>query len=182
MSAQSGTLELLAAGHAEAAEHGAELLGLGAEGWVYVGITIFFLIAIFRFKAHRKVTEALDARIAETRKSLDEAQAIREEAEALLKEAKAQRDESSAHAAAMIEHAQREADAILDKAEADSKTMIERRKKMAEDKIAAAEREAIDDVRTQAAMAAAEAARGLIAERHTADADRRLADEVIASI
>src|SRR3546814_11932660 len=90
MSAQSGTLELLAAGQAEAAEHGAELLGLGAEGWVYVGITIFFLIAIFRFKAHRKVTEALDARIAATRKSLDEAQAIREEAEALLKEAKAQ--------------------------------------------------------------------------------------------
>src|SRR3546814_1218365 len=137
MSAQSGTLELLAAGQAEAAEHGAELLGLGAEGWVYVGITIFFLIAIFRFKAHRKVTEALDARIAATRKSLDEAQAIREEADALLKDAKAQRDERSAHAAAMIEHAQSEADANLDKAEADRKAMVERRKKMDEAKIAA---------------------------------------------
>lgn len=182
MGAQTGTLDLFAAGHAEAAEHGAELLGLGAEGWVYVGITIFFLIAIFRFKAHRKVTEALDARIAETRKALDEAQTIREEAEALLKDARAQRDESAAHAAAMIDHARREADAILEKAEADSKAMVERRKKMAEDKIAAAEREAVEDVRRQAATAATEAARALIAERHTAQADRKLADEVIASI
>src|SRR3546814_430740 len=154
MGAQTGTLDLLAAGHAEAAEHGAELLGLGAEGWVYVGITIFFLIAIFRFKAHRKVTEALDARIAETRKALDEAQTIREEAEALLKDARAQRDESAAHAAAMIDHARHEADAILEKAEADSKAMVERGKKRAEDKIAAAEREAVEDVRRQAATAA----------------------------
>ena len=50
---------------AEAAAHGGEhheatLLGLGAEGWVYVGITIFFLIAIFKVKAHKQILSALD--------------------------------------------------------------------------------------------------------------------------
>ncbi|MFM2410431.1 MAG: hypothetical protein RL481_1259, partial [Pseudomonadota bacterium] len=70
--------------HGEAGDHGPELLGLGAEGWVYVSVTLFFLIAIFVFKAHRKIADALDAQIAETRRTLDEALAIRTEAEAVL--------------------------------------------------------------------------------------------------
>ena len=77
---------------------------------------------------------------------------------------------------------QPEADAIVEKAEADSKAMVERRKKMAEDKISAAERDAVDEVRESAAIAAAAASRRLIAERHDAEADRKLADQVISSI
>ena len=54
-----------------AAEHGGEhhgptLLGLDAEGWVYAGITIFFLIAIFGMKAHKKVLAGLDAQTRQT--------------------------------------------------------------------------------------------------------------------
>jgi F-type H+-transporting ATPase subunit b len=60
--------------------------------------------------------------------------------------------------------------------------MVARRKRMAEDKIAAAEREAIADVRARAVTAAAAASRTLIAERHDADADKALADEVISSL
>ena len=30
--------------------HGPELLGLSAEGWVYTGISIFFLLAFVVFK------------------------------------------------------------------------------------------------------------------------------------
>ncbi|NNC60342.1 MAG: hypothetical protein HKO05_10170, partial [Erythrobacter sp.] len=54
--------------------------------------------------------------------------------------------------------------------------------KMAEDKIAAAEREAVDEVRAAAAAGAAAASRKLIAEKHDADADRALADEVISNL
>ncbi len=82
----------------------------------------------------------------------------------------------------MMEGAQREADAILAKAESDSEAMVERRKRMAEDKIAAAERDAIDDVRTTAVEAAAAASKALIAEKHGSEADKQLADEVIASL
>jgi F-type H+-transporting ATPase subunit b len=60
--------------------------------------------------------------------------------------------------------------------------MVERRKRMAEDKIAAAEREAVEDVRNRAVGAATAASRKLIAEKHDADADKALADKVIAGI
>jgi F-type H+-transporting ATPase subunit b len=53
---------------------------------------------------------------------------------------------------------------------------------MADDKIAAAEREAVEALRAKAASAAAAASRQLIAEQHGADADRKLADEIIAGL
>lgn len=175
---------------AEAAEHGAEhgehaeatLLGLGAEGWVYVGITIFFLIAIFGMKAHRQVLGALDAQIAETRKSLDEAKAVRAEAEALLAGAKAQQAAAAKEAKGIVAHAAHEAEAIVAKAEADAAELVSRREKMAEDKIAAAERAAVEGLRAKAAAAATGAARGLIAANHSAKADKALVDEAIAGL
>jgi len=175
---------------AAAAEHGAEagehaeatLLGLGPEGWVYAGITIFFLIAIFGAKAHRQVLGALDAQIAETRKSLDEAAAVRKEAEALLANAKAQQAAAAKEAEGIVAHASHEAEAIVAKAESDAKDLVKRREKMAEDKIAAAERAAVESLRAKAAAAAAGAARDLIAANHSAKADKALVDEAIAGL
>jgi F-type H+-transporting ATPase subunit b len=182
----ASTLFLLAEAAAEAAGHGehpeATLLGLGAEGWVYAGVTIFFLIAIFGMKAHRQILAALDARIAETRKSLDEALAIRGEAEALLAGAKAQQAAAAKEAAGIVAHAQHEAEAIVAKAAADTAELISRREKMAEDKIGAAERAAIEELRARTAAAAAAAARSLIAAQHGATADKALVDEAIAAI
>jgi len=82
----------------------------------------------------------------------------------------------------MIAGAQTEADAILAKAEADGEQMVARRKQMAEDKISAAEREAVNEVRKRAATTATLAARGLIADKHDAAADSKLADQMIAGI
>lgn len=172
-----------AAEGAEHAEHAeATLLGLGPEGWVYAGITLFFLIAIFGAKAHRQLLGALDAQIAETRKSLDEAAAIRGEAEALLASAKKQQAASAKEAAEILEHAQHEAEAIVAKAKADTADLVARRAKMAQDKIGAAERAAVDALRAKTAEAATGAARGLIAAQHDAKADKSLVDEAIAGL
>lgn len=171
-----------AAGEAHGEHHEATLLGLGAEGWVYAGITIFLLVAIFGMKAHRQILAALDAQIAEARKSLDEAKAIREEAEKLLASAKAQQAASAKEAKGIIEHAGHEAEAIIAKAKADTADLIKRREKMAEDKIAAAERTAIDELRARTAAAAAGAAHSLISGSHTAKADKALVDEAIAGL
>jgi F-type H+-transporting ATPase subunit b len=164
--------------HAE----GPELLGLGAEGWVYVGLTIFILLAIFVAKAPKRVAEILDQRIADTRRQLDEAKEIRAEAEALLAEAKRRHAASAGDADAIVAHAEAEASALLAKAEADAATLVERRGQMAEDKIAAAERAALTEVRAKAAEAAANAAAVLIAERHGAEADKALVDRTIAGL
>lgn len=176
-------LPLLAEAAAEHGEHAeATLLGLGAEGWVYVGVTIFFLVAIFGLKAHRQVLGILDAQIAETRKSLDEAKAIREEAAALLASAKQQQAASATEAKGIIAHARHEAEAIVAKAEVDTAELVARREKMAQDKIGAAERRAVDDLRMQSAALAASAAGALIARNHDAKADKGLVDEAIAAI
>jgi len=169
-------------GPAHSEHHGPYLLGLNAEGWVYVGLTIFLLIAVFVAKAPRKILDALDARIAEARRELDRAYAIRQEAEALLAEAHKRNAASAGDAAAIVAHAEAEAKALVAKAEADAADLVERRGKMAEDKIAAAERTAIADVRTKAAEAAARAAASLIAETHGASADKPLVDKTIAGL
>jgi len=53
---------------------------------------------------------------------------------------------------------------------------------MAEDKIAAAERTAIAEVRAKAADAAAKAAAALIAERNDPESDKTLVDKAIAAL
>ncbi|HEY8603374.1 hypothetical protein [Tsuneonella suprasediminis] len=183
MSALPAIVEEQPAGHTEVAGHEEQtLLGLGAEGWVYVSITIFFVIAIFFAKAPKKITDALDAQIAEKRRNLDEAAKIRAEAQALLDEAKAQHAASAQDAAAMLDHAKQEAAQIIAQAEADTSVMLERRAAMAEQKIAAAERAAADSLRREAAGAAVSAARAVIAGSYGETKDRKLADEIISSI
>ena len=160
----------------------ATLLHLDSEGWVYVSLTIFFLIAIFYAKGHRTIASKLDERIADTRRSLDEAHQLRAEAEALLADAKKRQAATHADAEQILAHAKVEADQIVEKARVDADTLIERRGKMAEDKIAAAERTAIADVRAKAASAATAAAAMLIAQRHDARADKALVDRTIAGL
>ena len=158
------------------------LLHLDSEGWVYVGLTIFLILAFTVGKAWQRIRDALDARIAETRRSLDEAKALRAEAEALLAEAKQRQSEAHKDAEAIIGHAKVEAEQLVEQAKVDADTLVERRGKMAEDKIAAAERAAIAEVRAKAASAAAAAAASIIAQKHDVVADKALIERTIAGL
>ena len=183
MTMHNPAANMVALTEADGTHHeGPTLLGLGTEGWVYVGLTIFILLAIFVGKAPKKITDTLDQRIAETKRQLDEATRLRTEAEKLLADAKARDAASAGDAAAIVAHAEAEANTMLVKAEMDLTDLIARRQKMAEDKIAAAERGAIAEVRARAAEAAAAAATTIIAERHGADADRALVDRTIGGL
>lgn len=168
-------------------EHGAAkhieptLFGFAPYRVVALSMLVLILIMIWK-KVPGMITGGLDARIAAIRVQLDEAKQLRAEAEALRNEYAAKIAGAEKDAEAMVAGAQTEADAILAKAEADGEQMVIRRKQMAEDKISAAEREAVDEVRKRAATTATLAARGLIADKHDAAADSRLADEVIAGI
>lgn len=167
---------------AAAATHGGPSL-FGMEPYQIVSLAMLVLILVMIWKkVPGMIAGGLDAKIDAIRTQLDEAKQLRAEAEALRNEYAAKIANAEKDAEAMISGAQTEADAILEKAEADSKLMVARRKQMAENKISAAEREAVDEVRNRAASAAALAAKGLIAAKHDADADSKLADEVIASI
>ena len=158
------------------------LWGLEPYQWVSVSMFALLLIAVFGAKVHKTIAGGLDSKIAAIRDQLDEAKQLRAEAEALRDEYTAKIASAEKDAEAMLVNARHEADALLEKAEADSKAMVERRKRMAEDKIAAAEREAVEDVRNRAVTAATQASRKLISDKHDAEADRALADKVIAGI
>lgn len=177
-------LDLLAEAAAEHGEHAAEhatFLWWGAHGWVAIAMLIVIGGALWA-GVPKIIAKILDDRIALIRQQLDEASKLRAEAEALRNDYASKIKGAEKVAAELLEHAQVEADAIVAKAEADSKALIERRKKMAQDKIAAAEREAVEELRATAARAAAVASRQLISEQHGADADRKLADDIIAGL
>jgi F-type H+-transporting ATPase subunit b len=164
-------------GHAEPAAFG--LIGPGL--WVSLAMTTLILVALW-LGVPKMLTSGLDANIAEIKTQLDEAKVLRAEAEALRKEYADKIANAAKDAAGMIDHARHEAEAIVAKAEADTTAVIGRREKMAEDKIAAAERGAIAELRAKAADAATVAARGLIAQNHGAGADKVLVDQAIGAI
>ncbi len=153
------------------------------QDYQWVSLAMFILLAIFVWKkVPGLITGGLDAKIAEIKQQLDEAKSLRAEAETLRDEYATRIAGAEKDAEAMMDGAQREADAILAKAESDAKDMVARRQRMAEDKIAAAERDAVEEVRASAVDAAASASRKLIAEKHDAESDRALANEIISSI
>jgi F-type H+-transporting ATPase subunit b len=175
------TIEHDAGGHA--AEHATPVAFgfIGPTAWVSLAMLVFIGVLLWK-GVPKLIAGGLDSKIATIREQLDEAKKLRAEAEALRAEYAAKIANAEKDAAAMIEHAQVEAAAIVDKAQADAQAMIARRQRMAEDKIAAAERGAVEELRAQAASAAASAAAGLIAARHGAEADRKLADQIIAGL
>ena len=156
-------------------------LWLSAPAWVALAMLVVVGIMIAA-KVPALIGRLLDGKIASIRQQLDEAAALRAEAEALLAEAKKRDAASAGDAQAIVAHAEAEAKAMLAKAEADAADLVARRGKMAEDKIAAADRAAVAEVRARAADVAARAAGTIIAETHGAAADKALVDKTIAGL
>jgi len=157
------------------------LLGLNGTAVVGWAMLVLILIMIWK-KVPAAIGGALDKKIAGIRVQLDEAKRLRAEAEALKAEYQAKAAAAATEADAIVAQAHIDARDIVTKAQADAATLIERRGRMAEDKIAAAERAAVAEVRAKAAHAAAAAAATLIADAHDAGVDRALVDRTIMDL
>lgn len=154
-----------------------------ANGTVIVSLAMLVLLAVLLVKkVPALLMGSLDKQIADIRRQLDEAKALRREAEVLRDEYARKIADAEKSAADMATQANQEAEAIVAQAKADAAELVQRRARMAEDKIAAAERGAIAEVRAKAASAAAGAAGLLIAQRHGAQADKALVDRTIAGL
>lgn len=154
---------------------------LDATVIVSIAMAVFLLILLVK-GVPKLITRGLDNQIAAIRQRLDEAKALRAEAEALRDEYARKIAGAEQDAANIVAHAQDESKTLLADAELKAVELTARRAKMAEDKIAAAERQAIAEVRAKAAEAATAAAARLIAERHDAGADKALVDQTIAGL
>ncbi|HEX8262073.1 MAG TPA: F0F1 ATP synthase subunit B [Allosphingosinicella sp.] len=156
-------------------------LGLDAPQWIALAMVVVFAILIWK-RVPALIGKALDSKIAAIRAQLDEAAQLRAEAEAIKAEYEARAAQADAEAATVLERARAEAEGIVRQAESDAAALVERRSRMAEDKIAAAERAAVEEVRAKAARAAAAAAESLIREKLDAGADKALVDRTIAGL
>ena len=170
--AQTGVVEM---------HHEPAAFGISAPGYVALSMLVVIALILWK-KVPAMIGRMLDAKIATIRHDLDEAAKLRAEAETQLAEAKTRNAASAGDAAAIVAHAEAEAKAMLAKAEADAAELVARRGRMAEDKISAAERLAIAEVRAHAADAAAKAAASIIAEKHDAAADKAVVDRTIAGL
>lgn len=160
--------------------HGPEptAFGLDATAWVALAMLVVFAIFVWK-KVPAAIAAALDRKIATIREQLEEAAQLRSEAEALRAEYETKAAAADAERATMLERARHEAEEIVAQARTDSEALIERRARMAEDKIAAAERHAVEEVRARAASAAAAAAARLISEDMDAETDKALVGRTI---
>lgn len=156
-------------------------LGFDTTGWV--GIAALLVLVLMLFKGVPKlIGSSLDGRIADIRRQLDDAARLRAEAETLRAEYEAKAASAHNDAETIRAHAHNEAHAIIAKAKADAEDLMNRRAKMAEDKIAAAERIAMAEVRATAAEAAVKAAALLMRDHLDAGTDRTLVDRTIAGL
>lgn len=165
------------------AGHGPEPTALGFDAPAYISFAMLAVILIILWKkVPGAIGRALDKQIESIRKQLAEAAKLRTEAEALRNEYQAKAAAADTERQTMLDRARQEADAIVEQAKIDTAALIERRSRIAEEKIAAAERQAIDEVRARAATAAAAAAAELISQEVGPDADKGMVDRTISEL
>lgn len=153
--------------HAEA-----QLLGMGAETWVYISVAIFLLLAVFVGKLPHRIGAGLDAYISGVKRQLTEAAAIRAEAEALLAETQRKAAAAATDAAAILDRARSEAEQLVAHAKAGMVATIDRRKALAETRIDVAGRAAEAEIRSHAVTLAVDAARAELVRRAPDEATR----------
>jgi F-type H+-transporting ATPase subunit b len=159
-----------------------EEVGFFAEprNWVVIAFFLFFIL--FGKKLWGALAGMLDARAASVRAELDEAARLKSEAQAMLKEAEAARVKAEADAKRLIDGAAAEAARVAEASRAETEAAARRREQMAVDRIAAAQKQAVDDVRSAAAEVATIAARQVIAEGLSPESSAALIDQAIAQL
>lgn len=156
-------------------------VGMDATAWVSLAMLVFIIILLVK-KVPSLIGAVLDGRIAQIKEQLAEAAKLRAEADVLKGEYEAKLAAAAGEAEAMRASAAHEAETLLEDAKVQAAELVARRQKMAEDKIGAAERAALADIRTKAVKAATSAAASLIAQSHDAKADKALVDDAIKGL
>ncbi|MHA6766397.1 F0F1 ATP synthase subunit B family protein [Sphingobium ummariense] len=158
-----------------------KVVGMDATAWVSLAMGVFIIILLVK-GVPGLIGKALDGRIAQIKAQLEEATKLRAEAEALKAEYEAKLAAAAGEAEAMRQSAEHEAETLIADAKVNAEALVVRRRKMAEDKIGAAERAAIAEIRAKAVSAATSAAATLIAQGHDANADKALVDQAIKGL
>jgi F-type H+-transporting ATPase subunit b len=156
-------------------------MGIGPGAFVSAAMAVFIIILLVK-KVPALIGKGLDGRIAAIKAQLEEASKLRAEAETLKAEYEKKLAAAAGEAEALRARAEEDAATLIEDAKVNAAALVKRRQKMAEEKIGAAERAALADVRAKAVSAATAAATALIAQNHDAAADQALVDGTIKAL
>ncbi|HUN12496.1 MAG TPA: F0F1 ATP synthase subunit B [Rhabdaerophilum sp.] len=137
---------------------------MDATFWAFIALVIFLAVVVY-MKVPGMLGKSLDERANKIRSELEEARRLREEAQQLLAEFQRKRKEAEREAGDIVAAAKREAGSLVEDAKKKTDEYVTRRTALAETKIAQAERDAVNEVRSRAVDIAVEAARKLISDK-----------------
>lgn len=148
--------------------------------WVLVAF-IIFVVAVFK-PIRGAMLGGLDARIAEIRHEVEEAEKLRDEAQTLLSNYQRQQRQAQQDAENIVARAREEAERHRAEADESMKEMVRRQEEQARDKIAQAEAAAIQEVRAMSVDLAMAAAEKLLTERLAGEEGEKLIGRSIEEI
>jgi F-type H+-transporting ATPase subunit b len=131
------------------------------ELWVLVSFVLFIALLVY-YKIPNKVAKALDDRADKIHAELEEARRLREEAQTILADYQRKQRDAEKEAEDIIAMARREARFYAEESHKTLNEFLQRRVKLAEEKIARAEEQAVQDIRSRSVDAAVAAAETLI--------------------
>jgi F-type H+-transporting ATPase subunit b len=132
------------------------------ELWVLVSFVLFLALLVY-YKIPNKVAKALDDRADRIKAELEEARRLREEAQSILADYQRKQRDAEKEVEDIIALARREAQFFAAEFNKSLNETLQRRVKLAEEKIARAEEQAVQDIRSKSVDAAVAAAQTVIA-------------------
>ena len=151
------------------------------ELWVLVSFVLFVALLVY-YKIPNKVAKALDDRAGRISAELEEARRLREEAQTILADYQRKQRDAEKEAEDIIAMARREARFYAEESHKVLDEFLQRRVKLAEEKIARAEEQAIQDVRSKSVDVAVAAAEMLIARELKGKSAEDLVDKSIRDV
>jgi F-type H+-transporting ATPase subunit b len=155
---------------------------LGNTDFVVLVSFLLFVGLLVYLKVPAKLAAMLDLRAARIKAELDEARALREEAKTILASYERKKKEVQEQADRIVANARDEALRAAAEAKEDLQRSIARRVAAATERIAAAEKEAVREVREKAISVAIAAAGDILASQMTAEAAQASVEAAIREV
>jgi F-type H+-transporting ATPase subunit b len=153
-----------------------------AHGAFWVAVSIIIFAILFGRKIAAPIAAMLDARTNSVRLALEEAARLKAEAEAMLRDATARQAQAMEDAKQILQHARDEAARMSAALAAEAEATAKRREQMALQRIDAAEKSAINDVRTAAIDIATTATTQILRQGINPTIETTMLDTAIAGI
>ena len=151
-----------------------------SEVWVSFSFVIF-VVGIFVL-GRKPLFAKLDAKIAEVKKEIETATALRQEAQDLLALYQRKQQDAEKEARAIIENAKKHAVEIGQQADAERKELLKRREQQTEERLRRMEEAAIQEIRAYAADLAVKATTEIIAGKMDEQTNARLVEQSVKQV